>query len=167
MPQMIATDVGELRFQVRAAAVIVERGRVLLQRADHEPFWTLPGGRSDAGESARETVARELLEETGTTVTVDRLLWVVENFFRFQGKPFHEIGWYFAARFDDPTHACAVSETFEAFEPNARVLYAWHPIATLAAEPVLPAFLPRGLAAPPASPEHVVQRDPTDWQRRT
>jgi ADP-ribose pyrophosphatase YjhB (NUDIX family) len=162
---MIATDVGEVRFQVRAAAVIVDRGRVLFQRAEHEPFWTLPGGRSDAGEAAEETVRRELLEETGAEVVVERLLWVVENFFRFQGRPYHEIGWLFAARFADPGHRWMRTDAFDAVDAGVRLLYEWKPIDRLGEVAVHPAFLPRALAAVPASPVHVVQRDDREWRR--
>jgi ADP-ribose pyrophosphatase YjhB (NUDIX family) len=163
---MIATDVGGMRFQVRAAAVIVRDGSVLLQRAEHEPFWTLPGGRSDAGEPAEATVRRELLEETGAEVEVGRLLWVVESFFRFEGRSYHEIGWLFAARFADPAHAWMRTDAFEAQEPGVRLLYRWWPVARLDGLDVLPGFLARGLCEPPASPVHVVQRDETEWRRR-
>jgi 8-oxo-dGTP pyrophosphatase MutT (NUDIX family) len=165
MATMIATDVGDVRFQVRAAAVILDRGRVLLQRAEHEPFWTLPGGRSDAGETAEATVRRELLEETGAEVVVERLLWVVENFFRFQGRPHHEIGWLFAARFADPAHRWMRTEAFDAEDTGVRLLYEWKPVDRLPGIDVHPAFLARALAAVPASPVHVVQRDEREWRR--
>lgn len=38
-----------------------------------EPRWLTPGGGIDAGESVQEAAVRELLEETGLTVTVDEL----------------------------------------------------------------------------------------------
>ena len=80
---MISFIVDGVRFNFRAAAVIVDDGYVLLHRAAHEDFWSLPGGRVEAGEASAATVARELTEELGPAcdARVGRLLWVVENFF--------------------------------------------------------------------------------------
>jgi 8-oxo-dGTP diphosphatase len=50
-------------------------GRVLLCR-NHRGEWELPGGRPDHGERMEDCVVREVREETGLDVTVDRLLGV-------------------------------------------------------------------------------------------
>ena len=41
---------------------------------NHRGEWELPGGRPDAGERSADCVVREVREETGLHVTVDRLL---------------------------------------------------------------------------------------------
>ena len=53
----------------------LEDGRVLLCR-NHRDEWELPGGRPERGESFAQTLKRELAEETGLTVGVDRLVGV-------------------------------------------------------------------------------------------
>ena len=41
---------------------------------NHRGEWELPGGRPDAGERSADCVVREVREETGLHVTVNRLL---------------------------------------------------------------------------------------------
>jgi 8-oxo-dGTP diphosphatase len=65
-------------MDIYAAAGIVfdDRRRLLLVRRGLEPAalsWTVPGGKCLPGESAERTCVRELAEETGLAVRVDRL----------------------------------------------------------------------------------------------
>ena len=98
---MLVFDRGEQRFCYRVAAVIVDRGRVLIQLVEEgpdtseTPFYCLPGGRVEHGETALECIAREMREELEEEVQVERLLWLVENFFAHAGMTWHEIGLYF------------------------------------------------------------------------
>jgi 8-oxo-dGTP diphosphatase len=63
--------------QPAAVAVIVKHGCVLLvhRRADDgTPPWVLPGGKLEPGETPEAATVREVLEETGLTVTPRRAL---------------------------------------------------------------------------------------------
>ena len=56
-------------------------GRLLLVRRAHEPsagLWSVPGGKVEPGEDDVAAVVREVSEETGLDVRVDRLLGEVE-----------------------------------------------------------------------------------------
>lgn len=69
------------RVECAGAVVRDAAGRLLLVRRGREPsagLWSLPGGRIEDGETAAEAAAREVLEETGLTVTVGALLASVE-----------------------------------------------------------------------------------------
>lgn len=82
-------------FQMRIAGLGFRDGHVLVHRATHESFWTFPGGGAEIGETSEETLFREMVEEIGVEVTVGRLLWVVENFFHYEGRDCHELGMYY------------------------------------------------------------------------
>ncbi|MET0904420.1 MAG: NUDIX domain-containing protein [Acidimicrobiales bacterium] len=92
--------------RVAAYALCRDDGRILLTRfvapghPDHGK-WTMPGGRMEWGESARETAHRELLEETGLTAALGEVAGVFSRWFTAQesarGEPGHVIGIVFHA----------------------------------------------------------------------
>lgn len=51
-----------------------DRNSVLLIKRRDVPVWVLPGGGIDESETPENAVVREILEETGFTVKVDRLV---------------------------------------------------------------------------------------------
>ena len=63
-----------------ARAVLMRDGALLLQvcRDGDRVFHLLPGGTQEFGEPLDTTVRREVLEETGWSIRVERLLWVSE-----------------------------------------------------------------------------------------
>ncbi|WP_313347364.1 NUDIX domain-containing protein [Stenotrophomonas sp.] len=58
-------------------------GAVLLVKRGRQPeqgHWGLPGGKVDFMEKVEDAVVREVLEETGLQVSIERLLCVVDHF---------------------------------------------------------------------------------------
>ncbi len=60
-------------------ALLIEDGKVLLQKRSDNGLWGLPGGGMDAGESMAECAVREMLEETGIESRVTRLIGVYSD----------------------------------------------------------------------------------------
>ncbi|OBH12330.1 NUDIX hydrolase [Mycobacterium sp. E3247] len=68
------------KHSVSVAGIVVrDDGRVLVIRRDDNGHWEAPGGVLELGESFEDGVRREVLEETGVTVTVERLTGVYKN----------------------------------------------------------------------------------------
>jgi ADP-ribose pyrophosphatase YjhB (NUDIX family) len=61
------------------AAIEDDQGRILLVHKTDNDLWALPGGGHDIGESIRDTVVREVKEETGYDVDVTAIVGTYTN----------------------------------------------------------------------------------------
>jgi 8-oxo-dGTP diphosphatase len=71
--------------RVAVGGVVIDRRRVLLIRRGREPLkgeWSIPGGLVELGETVKEAVQREILEETGLEVKPVRMLGVFDRVVR-------------------------------------------------------------------------------------
>lgn len=74
---------------VGVGAVVVEKERVLLVRRGQEPLkgkWSLPGGMLELGESLKDGVIREVMEETGLAVEPVELIELLDRVHREDGR---------------------------------------------------------------------------------
>jgi len=68
------------KHSVSVAGIVVrDDGRVLVIKRDDNGHWEAPGGVLELDESFDAGVKREVLEETGLEVTVERLTGVYKN----------------------------------------------------------------------------------------
>lgn len=67
-------------FNVRVTGVLIENEKILIvqQKVSQNRAWSLPGGRLERGESLAACLVREMKEETGLEVKIDRLLYVCD-----------------------------------------------------------------------------------------
>jgi len=63
--------------QTARAIIFNDEGKILMveRHKDGEHYFVLPGGHVDDGEVPERAATREVMEETGLTVTVDKLLY--------------------------------------------------------------------------------------------
>lgn len=79
-PRLSCTACGAVEYlnpRVAACTIVPCRGGILLVRRAIPPGlgrWVVPGGYVDLGETVREAAVREVLEETGVHVELERLL---------------------------------------------------------------------------------------------
>jgi 8-oxo-dGTP diphosphatase len=67
---------------IGVGAVIVDKGRVVVIKRGSPPLlgeWSIPGGLLELGETVRQGVEREALEETGLVVEAGELLGVFDR----------------------------------------------------------------------------------------
>ena len=66
-------------LRVSVNAYIVQNDRILLQRRSDNGNWNLPGGGVEIGETLEVALHREVLEETGLTVSITRYIGVYSD----------------------------------------------------------------------------------------
>lgn len=156
---MISFDAGAHRFHLRAAAVVERGDSVLLHQLEGEDFWSLPGGRVEAGEEAAAGVVREMREELGIAVVAGTLLLVVENFFLYWGKANHEVGLYFAVHLPEDCLLTTGDGPYIGHEGERKLTFAWFPKSELHRLDVRPSFLVEELAGRLDGFRHIVHHD--------
>ena len=156
---MISVDAGAGRFNFRSAGIAQRDGHVLLQRMMTGAYWFLPGGRVELTEPSAITLARELEEELGVEAEVGRLCFVVEAFFKDEGRRIHELATYYAVVLPETFPFRTDGEVcFECEDGGQRMHFKWVPVsaAALAGADFQPAVLRDRLAQLPTGIEHIV-----------
>ncbi|HEV2515767.1 MAG TPA: NUDIX hydrolase [Devosia sp.] len=158
--QMLSFHLPGALFQMRAVAIIRHNGHVLLHRASHEQFWSLPGGRVELGETASETLVREMLEELGCAVRLGPLRFLVENLFVYQGTAVHEVGWYFEVELVDDFPFATDDVCHRAVDGSNELEFRWvrNDASAYLDYPLLPPMLPAQLLDPTPGFRHIIER---------
>ena len=88
-------------LNIRVSAIIMKKDKILMVADSKNPEYLYSvGGRIRFGETAEEAVIREVYEETGIQMEVDRLGFVHENYFYGDvdsnlGKLIYEVSFFF------------------------------------------------------------------------
>lgn len=93
----VSFKTNEGKFNYRVCAVMIDNGRILAMRDERSPYYYLPGGRVEMGETAEHAVVREVQEELNITPKIIRPLWLNQAFFTedVDGQNYHELCVYF------------------------------------------------------------------------
>ncbi len=136
------------RVFIREAAKLVvldPAGRVLLFRYPYshesgQPFWTVPGGGVEPGETHEQAARRELREETGIDAEIGPLIWTRTDWFPSRGMMCQHEERHFLVRV--PEAAVIEAPGLDAGEPFTEAR--WWSIEELeeAEEDVFPRRLP-------------------------
>lgn len=93
----ISFKVNNEKFNYRVCAMIISDNKILAMHDERSPYFYLPGGRVELGETAEHAVVREVQEELCVTTKVIRPLWLNQAFFTedVDKLNYHELCLYF------------------------------------------------------------------------
>lgn len=140
-------------FNYRVAGVWKKDGHIILHRERGDEIWSLPGGRVEMNEASPLSLQREFKEELDLSVNIERLVWIVENFFEYREKKVHEIGLYYLVSTEDKQDI--TNGPFHGME-GERLVFEWVPISQLEDVVLYPEFLKKALKEIPETTEHLI-----------
>lgn len=133
---------GNDKFNYRVCAVIISNNKILAMHDEHSPYYYLPGGRVQMGETAEQAVIREIKEELNITPDIVRPLWLNQAFFTedVDQLNYHEICIYFLMDISN-TDLLKKGECFTLTEGRHIHNFEWIPFERLKDEYFYPLFL--------------------------
>lgn len=138
---MITFERDHNKFNFRVAGIAIHNNRILLHTTEKDDFWNLPGGRVEFNESTDQTIIREIKEELDIEVQMNKLLFVNEDFFDYDDKHYHEIGFYYLIGFPDGHEVIEKNGEFRGIEDNGRLIFRWFSLDELKDLNVYPEIL--------------------------
>lgn len=148
------------RFNYRVAAIITHNGHILLQTAADLDYWVLPGGRCKFGEDSKLATERELKEELGLDFSKLELVYVVENFFNYGQKEFHEMSHIYCQKLPVNTEYEDTNLEYLTKEiDGSPIKFKWFPKNNIHAVNLLPSFLKEELLKENLNYKHIIHRD--------
>ena len=113
-------------LNIRVGAIIMKDGKILMVGNERSNYLYSVGGRIKFGETAEEAIVREVYEETGVKMEIDRLGFLHENYFYGDsptnlGKLICEISFFFYMKV--PDDFTPISDSFT--EDNSREFLKW------------------------------------------
>jgi 8-oxo-dGTP diphosphatase len=131
----------KMDFGIRVGAVVARDGSLLLvrhQKPDRDPYWVLPGGRLEPGETIPECAEREISEETGLSARFSGVLYVSE--FLREGRHTVDVTVRMTPEGDEEAELGSDPEVAPGSEPTLRELR-WVEADALREIELLPAWI--------------------------
>ena len=155
MNKDICVRCGEGVVNIRVGAIIIKDDKVLMVKNSRDDYYYSVGGRIKFGETAEQAVRREVKEELGCDMEVDRLGFVSEAYFYDtvgddRERLIYEPAFYFYMRVPDGFDL--QGNTF--LEDGTPEYLEWVPLGTDKA--IYPEFFKTELVHPVKETKHIV-----------
>ncbi len=144
-------------INIRVGAIILKDGKFLMAGNERDDYLYSVGGRLQFGETAEEAVVREVEEETGWRLEVDRLGFAHENYFYGDvpgvndGKLVYEVSFYFYMKVPNDFEPRGESRT-----DDGRVREAMQWVSPDDPRTIYPEFYRTELANPVRTVKHIL-----------
>ena len=123
----------------RTVGVLLRDNKILVQREKDGTEYALPGGHVKIGETTEQSIIREYKEETGADISCDRLLWVEETFWNWDGRETHSIAFYYFISLKKDSDI--PDDCFQSHKDNCHVVLKWVTIDEMKRLTIYPNFL--------------------------
>lgn len=86
--------------RVSAYGIIKHDNKILLVKVKSSGKWFLPGGMIEIGESVEDAIHREVFEETGIEVEIEKFVTYTESFFYYDptNSAFQNYGFFYKCK---------------------------------------------------------------------
>ena len=138
----ISFKIDNNKFNYRVCAVIINDNKILALKDEVSPYYYLPGGRVQIGESAEKALLREIKEELEIDADIVRPLWLNQAFFNEDVIKinYHEICLYFLVDVKQ-TKLLTLGDKFMLHENEHTHVFEWLDFTRLKNEYFYPLFL--------------------------
>jgi 8-oxo-dGTP pyrophosphatase MutT (NUDIX family) len=96
----LTIPINGIKLNIRVT-VLVETPKGFIFEKDKSGFFFPVGGRIKINESSIDAAKREIKEELGIEIEEPTYIATLENFFHYEGKPFHEISIIYQAKIEE------------------------------------------------------------------
>ncbi len=143
-------------FVYRVGALIIRNNKLLMATNPNVTFYYTVGGRVLFGETSEEAVVREVREEIGIELEIERLVYVNECFYRIgKNKMFaHEIALYYIMKDDDALDNITMTYVDGTYKNTLK----WFDIADLNKQHIYPEFLQTELLNIGKNIKHIISK---------